>query len=92
MYSYALLEKNCYYLIQEKEGEAEAISLIKINFETDHCVHVSKYDESTLLEWRKKTDPIFDILELLDDNKVKEWQAVYKDNLDTYNYEEEDDD
>jgi predicted transcriptional regulator len=44
------------------------------------------------LEWRKKADPIFDILELLDDDKVKEWQVVYKDNLGTYNYEEEDDD
>jgi hypothetical protein len=88
MYSYALLEKNCYYLIQEKEGET--IALIRINFETDHCVYVSKYDESTQLEWRKKTDFIFDILELLDDEKVKEWQTVYKDNLGTYNYEEED--
>ena len=87
MYSYALLEKNCYYLIQEKEENP--IELIKVNFETDHCCHVSKYVETTLLEWRKKTDPIFDILELLDDDKVKEWQTVYKDNQDTYNYEED---
>ena len=90
MYSYALLEKNCYYLVKEKEEDT--ITLIKINFETDSCVHVSKYDETTLLEWRKKADPIFDILELLDDDKVKEWQVVYKDNLGTYHYEEEDDD
>ena len=75
--------------IQVKEKEEDAIALIKVNFETDHCVHVSRYDETTLLEWRQKTDPIFDILELLDDDKVKEWQVVYKDNSDTYNYEEE---
>jgi hypothetical protein len=87
MYSYALLEKNCYYLVQEKE--LDAIALIKVNFETDHCLHISKYDETTMLEWRKKTDPIFDILELLDDDKVKEWQTLYKDNLGTYNYEED---
>ncbi len=89
MYSYALLEKNCYYLVQEKEEEA--IALIKVNFETDHCLHISKYDEATALEWRKKTDPIFDILELLDDDKVKAWEALYKDNLGTYNYEEDED-
>ncbi len=88
MYSYALLEKNCHYLIQEKEGDP--ILLIKINFDTDYCVYVSKYLETTLFEWRKKTDPIFDILELLDDRKVKEWEAVYNDSEDTYNYEEDD--
>jgi hypothetical protein len=87
MYSYALLEKNCHYLIQEKEQDP--IMLIKINFETDHCAYISKYGEATLCEWRKKTDPIFDILELLDDAKVKEWEAVYNDSQDTYNYEED---
>jgi len=54
MYSYALLESGCYYLIQEKEGEA--ICLIKINFDSDHCVYVSKYGEIEGLEWKKKTD------------------------------------
>lgn len=46
--------------------------------------------ETTLFEWRKKTDPVFDILELLDENKVKEWETVYNDSEDTYNYEEDD--
>ncbi len=40
--------------------------------------------------WKKKNDPIFDILELLSDDKVKEWEAVYNDSTDAY-YEEEDD-
>jgi hypothetical protein len=87
MYSYALLEKNCYYLIQEKEESP--IELVKINFETDYCVHVSKFVETTMLEWRKKTDDIFEILELLDDDKVKEWQTVQKDSESSYNYEED---
>ena len=52
-------------------------------------MHVSKFVETTELEWRKKTDDIFDILELLDDNKVKEWQTVQKDSEGTYNYEED---
>jgi hypothetical protein len=87
MYSYALLEKGCYYLIQEKEETP--VSLIKINMESDNCMYVSKYGEETLLEWKKKTDPIFDILELLDDDTVKKWEAIYNGSQDTYNYEED---
>ena len=86
MYSYALLESNCYYLVQEKEDEA--ICLIKINFESDHCVYVSKYDEVLALEWKKKSDPILDIIELLSDDKVKAWDAIYNNSEDAY-YEED---
>jgi hypothetical protein len=87
MYSYALLEKGCYYLIQEKEENP--LSLIKVNMESENCMYVSKYGEATSLEWKKKTDPIFDILELLDDEVVKKWESIYNDNQDTYNYEED---
>ena len=89
MYSYALLEKGCYYLIQEKEEEP--VNLIKVNLETDHCMYVSKYTDGTSLEWKKKTDTIFDILELLGDDKVKAWESMYNDNQGTYNYEEDED-
>jgi hypothetical protein len=85
MYSYALLEKGCYYLIQEKEEGP--IGLIKVNMETDQCMYVSKYADATVVEWKKKVDPIFDILELLGDDKVKAWESIY--NEDSYNYEED---
>ncbi|MGZ5246553.1 MAG: hypothetical protein ACXWV5_05850 [Flavitalea sp.] len=87
MYSYALLETGCYYLIQEQEDSP--ITLIQINLETDHCMYVSKYGDEEIMEWKKKTDAIFDILELLSDEAVKEWEAVY--NKDAYNYEEGED-
>ncbi len=87
MYSYALLEKGCYYLIQEKEEGP--VGLIKVNMETDLCMYVSRYAESTLTVWKKKTDPIFEILELLGDDKVKTWESIYNDSQDTYNYEED---
>jgi hypothetical protein len=57
--------------------------------ETDHCMYVSSYAESELTIWKKKTDPIFDILELLEDDKVKTWESIYNDSQDTYNYEED---
>jgi len=90
MYQYALLEPGCYYLVQEKEEDA--VTLIKITVETDQCLYVTRFDdEGKTLEWKKKNDPIFDILELLSDDKVKEWESIFKDNQDAY-YEEEDDD
>jgi len=88
MYSYALLENGCYYLIQEKEDLP--IQLIQLTLETDHCVFVTVYGDEEVLSWKKKTDPILDIIELLSDEAVKEWQDLY--NKDAYNYEEEDDD
>ena len=88
MYSYALLETGCYYLIQEKEESP--IHLIQVGLDTDYCLFVTRYSEEEIMGWKKKTDPIFDILELLSDDKVKEWQTLY--NKDAYNYEEEDDD
>ena len=87
MYSYALLENGCYYLIQEKEDLP--IQLIQVTLETDHCVFVTVYGDEEVLSWKKKTDPILDIIELLSDEAVKEWQDLY--NKDAYNYEEEDD-
>jgi hypothetical protein len=86
MYSYALLEPGCHYLIQEKEDSE--IGLIKVNFESDHCVYVSRFDETVALEWKKKSDPILDIIELLSDDKVKAWEAIYNNNEDAY-YEED---
>lgn len=88
MYSYALLETGCHYLIQEKEDSP--IQLIQITMESDHCTFVTEYGDEEALRWRKKTDPIFDIIECLTDEAVKQWGAIY--NKDTYNYEEEDDD
>lgn len=89
MYSYALLEKNCYYLIQETEDSP--VSLIKVNLETEQCMYVSRYADEQLNEWKKKGDQIFDILELVSDDKIKDWESIYNDNQGSYNYEEDED-
>jgi quinol monooxygenase YgiN len=87
MYSYALLEAGCHYLIQEEEDSL--ISLVKINVESDHCVFISRYTNEEELEWKRKTDPIHDIIELLSDDKVSQWQEAYNS---TFNFKSEDDD
>ncbi len=89
MYSYALLEKNCYYLIQETE--TSPVQLIKVNLETEQCMYVSRYADEQVTEWKKKGDAIFDILELVSDDKIKDWESIYNDNQGTYNYEEDED-
>ena len=89
MYSYALLENNCYYLIQETE--LSPVHLIKVNLETEQCMYVSRYADEQVNEWKKKGDPIFDILELVSDDKIKDWESIYNDNQGSYNYEEDED-
>lgn len=88
MYSYALLETGCYYLVQEIEGGP--LILLKINMESDQCVHVTRFVDVERMEWKKKNDSIFDILELLDDEKVKQWKEIYYN--EEMDYEEEEDD
>lgn len=87
MYSYALLEKGCYYLIEEKE--ASPISLIKVTLESDHCLFITRFGETETTEWKRKTDAIFEIVELLDDKAVKEWETSYYSNEDAF-YEDDD--
>jgi hypothetical protein len=86
MYSYALLENGCHYLIQEKEDSP--ITLIQITVESDHCLYVTMFGEDEAMVWRRKNDPIFDIIELVSEHTVKEWESLY--NKDAYNYEEDD--
>jgi hypothetical protein len=88
MYSYALLEKGCYYLIQEKEESP--IGLVRVMLESDYCMFITKYGETETTEWKRKTDPIVEILELLDDKAVKEWETSYYSNNEDAYYEDED--
>jgi hypothetical protein len=89
MFSYGLLEPGCHYLVQEKEGSK--IKLIKVTVESDHCLYVTYFEDPTVTKWKRKTDPLFDIIECLTDASVKEWEAHYPSSEDAY-YEEEDDD
>lgn len=87
MYSYGLLETGCYYLVQEKENSP--IQLIKVTLESDHCMFIMRYDDSTVTEWKRKTDVIHDILECLTDESVRVWEKHYNSSEDAF-YEEDD--
>lgn len=53
------------------------VSLIKVNMHTDYCMFITRFGETEVTEWKKKQDPIHEILELLSDDKVKEFQTTY---------------
>ncbi|RXK61527.1 hypothetical protein ESA94_00460 [Lacibacter luteus] len=86
MFTYELLEAGCYYLIQEKEEEP--IKLIKLHFKSDYAVCTSSFAEGEEIVWKKKADPILDIVECLDDQAVAAWEKLYY-SQDAY-YEEDD--
>ena len=86
MYSYGLLETGCYYLVQEKKDSA--VSLIKVNMQSDHCMYVFTYDDQLATGWKRKSDAIYDIIECLTDGTVKEWERHYKDE-DAYHEEDD---
>lgn len=87
MYTYALLEPGCYYLVQEKINSP--ITLIKASVETDHCLFVTRYEEPLLTEWKRKNDPIHDIIECLSDETAREWQKFYYNEEDAYHEEDD---
>lgn len=87
MYSYALLELGCYYLIREKENDE--LTLLQVKISSDYCMYIELYTESIQQKWKLKTDPIFDIVELLSDDKVKEWTSAFYSNEDAYHEEDD---
>ena len=87
MYSYGLLEPGCYYLVQEKENAP--IELINVAVESDHCMYVFRYNDETVTAWRRKNDPVHDIIECLSDDKVAAWEKQYNSNEDAYHEEDD---
>ena len=87
MYSYGLLEPGCYYLVQEEIDSP--IELIKVTVESDHCMYIFRYNDQLSTEWKRRTDPLHDIIECLSDDMVESWEKHYNSNEGAY-YEEDD--
>lgn len=82
MYTYDLLETGCYYLVKEQENSP--LGLIRVALSTDHCVFVQHFNEPMETAWKLKKDPLFDIIECLSDEAVKQWKANYLHNEDVF--------
>ncbi|MBD0278114.1 MAG: hypothetical protein ICV81_09150 [Flavisolibacter sp.] len=88
MYSYGLLEPGCYYLVQEHVDSP--ISLIRVTMESDYCMYVFTYHDQIETVWKRKADPIYDIIECMSDDSIQEWEKHYNDNQDAYHEEDDD--
>ncbi len=85
MYSFELLEKECYYIVQLKQNES--LVLIQVKVVSDNCMYVVKYNETVEMQWVKKSDCIFDIIECLSDEVAQQWLNVYNNSEDASYYE-----
>jgi hypothetical protein len=65
------------YLILEEEGDE--IALVQILMETTKCVLVELHDNEDTTFWRKKSDPIFEIVELLTEEQVEAYDELFED-------------
>jgi hypothetical protein len=87
MYSYGILEPDCFYLVQEADDSP--IELIRVAMESDHCMYIFKYNDELITEWKRKSDKLHDIIECLTDEMVEAWEKQYNSTEESY-YEEDD--
>jgi hypothetical protein len=76
MNAYSNLEIHQFYLVQEEE-DAE-ITLIQPLLETDHCFFILQHGELENTFWKKKTDPIYEIIEQLTDEQAEDFQNIWE--------------
>ena len=75
MFSYELLEKECYYVAQLERNAK--LMLVQVKVITDNCLFIIQYNETAEMHWVKKTDGIYDIVECLSDEAAQQWLSVY---------------
>lgn len=85
MYSFELLERDCYYIVQLQADAA--LELVQVKVTSDHCMFIIVYNETADMQWVKKTDNIFDIVECLSDEAAQQWLTVYNNSEDASYYE-----
>lgn len=69
-----------FYLIQENEGEE--IALLEVLMFTDNAVLLMHHDDYETSVWRKKTDPIFEIVDELTDAQLDTYDELYEEEMD----------
>ena len=73
--------RSAFILLKKKN---DTLTLIQVKAETDSCMFVLKYKDQTLSEWKRKTDAIHDIIELVSDDAVKSWSKAYYNSEDAF--------
>jgi hypothetical protein len=74
MKNYESLEIGSFYLIIENEGEN--VSLVEPLMETNNAVLLMHHDDVESTFWRKKADPIFELVDELTEDQLDEYDAL----------------
>jgi len=86
MATYENLELDHYYLIRETEGGD--ITLTQVVLETAKSLLLLHIDEVETTVWKKKDDFVFEIIEELTQEQVEEYEDLFEDDDDDWNFNE----
>ena len=91
MATYSDLKPGFYYLIRENENAS--IELVFIPMETGKCVLVEYQDEDQSMNWFKKTETIFELIEQLTNEQAEQFENLFEheDDEDAWNEDADDD-
>lgn len=94
MATFGDLQQGSYYVIQEIENST--LELVYVPLVTEKCVLIEFQDEDQTLSWNRKTDPLFEVVEELNDEQAVIYESLFADDDDdddlVWDKNEEDDD
>jgi hypothetical protein len=76
MATYNDLKPGFYYLIRENENAS--IELVYIPMETGKCVLVEYQDEEQSMNWFKKTENVFELIEQLTKEEAEQFESLFE--------------
>lgn len=74
MPTYADLQLNRFYLVQENEHDE--LILVQPVLQTENCLLLVEHNEYETMHWRRKKDPVFDIADELTDEQLAEYENL----------------
>lgn len=76
MWHYKALHPGNYYLIQEHE--LGKINLVYVQMATEKCVLVEYQDEERNMEWYRKDDELFEVIEQLSEELAMAYENIFE--------------
>jgi hypothetical protein len=76
MATYNDLKPGSYYLIRENENAS--IEMVFIPMETGKCILVEYQDEEQSMNWYKKTENVFELIEQLTKEEAEKYESMFE--------------
>lgn len=82
MNTFANLETDEFYLIREKENSE--VTLVQTLMETDHCIFILQRGDDERSFWKRKTEPLFQIIDKLTEEQADEYEELWDNEQTTF--------